>query len=113
MPRTRPINSPRAQRGRPISLGGSGLVGGQWSDDRLHEEKRERSLRLVPLNDRSSGWHLAALDGEREVGRLAHVGSGARAWIWAVKHGASGYAASRAQALGELARNLAGSARSL
>ena len=83
-----------------ISWAGSALVGGiSW---RLPG----RRLELVELSG-DDGWHYAAMHGRKEVGRLAYVpGCDAGGdWFWAVRYGASGYAASGEAALAALARN--------
>ena len=91
---------PRLRRLRAISLGGSPAVGGRWDDARLAGE-----LRVVPLRD-GSGWHAGVMVGRREVGRLAHVpGIDAGGdWLWAVRFGATGYAASQEEAFSALQR---------
>src|SRR5262245_38153278 len=82
-----------------ISLAGSAVVGSfSWPLLR-------RRLALEGGRD-GSGYDYAAMDGRREVGRLAYapgVNPGGD-WFWAVRYGASGYAASRKQALAALAR---------
>jgi hypothetical protein len=53
-----------------------------------------------------SGWHTGVMVGGREVGRLAlvpGVDSGGD-WLWAIKFGPTGYAASYADALAALVR---------
>jgi hypothetical protein len=85
---------------KAISLAGSALVGGfSWPLPR-------RRLGLVELSG-DDGWPYAAMHGRKEVGRLAYVPGCDEAgdWFWAVRYGASGYAASREAALAALARS--------
>ena len=82
-----------------ISLAGRALAGGfSWPLLR-------RRLELEALSD-GSGYHYAAMDGRREIGRLAYapgVDPGGD-WFWAVRYGASGYAQTRELALASLAK---------
>jgi hypothetical protein len=81
-----------------ISLAGA-LVGG------LSWPLQRRRLELEELSG-DDGWHYAAMHGRKEVGRLAYVpGCDAGGdWFWAVRYGASGYAASGEAALAALAK---------
>jgi|SRR5215470_13690402 len=117
MPRIRPIGrtggSPRATvrsvaatvhpgRGRAADL--------DRRDLELDPDVVLPVLRTRPITD-GSGWHFSvydANDSKTELARLAYAPSADPGgdWRWAVKHGPSGWAASRAEAMAELAWNL-------
>jgi hypothetical protein len=88
-------------RGKPITLGGSAEVGGSWDAD-ADAPARVR-LQLVQLDG-----YFAVMHGRREIGRIARVGAAGGEWVWRVRRGALGYAATRGEALGALARSWGG-----